>query len=110
MIAGYGYQPGDWAEIRNGETIGLGPDFDEDFLQRFFRISPVLQYTKAHAEKFRACLPVEQVKRSPILHRSPDNQGGDVLRRHADKLGDSDLFAKAELLLSTQTSSRPDRQ
>ncbi|ESX81275.1 hypothetical protein X756_32240 [Mesorhizobium sp. LSHC412B00] len=110
MIACYGHQPGDWAEIRNSETIRLRPHFDEDLLQRFFRISAILQYTKAHAEKFRTGLPVKQIERSPILHRGPDNQGGDILRRHTDKLSDHDLFAKAEILLSTQTMSAPDRQ
>ena len=74
MIARDRHQPGDRAEIRNSKTVGLRPYLDEDLLQRLFGICPVIQDTKADAEKFRAGLPVEQIERGPVLHRSPDDR------------------------------------
>ena len=82
MIARDRHQPRDRAEIRNGETIGLRPDLDEDLLQRLLGLRPIIQDTQADAEKFRAGLPVEQIERRPVLHRGADDQLGDVLRRH----------------------------
>ncbi|WP_245455259.1 hypothetical protein [Mesorhizobium sp. M9A.F.Ca.ET.002.03.1.2] len=67
-------------------------------MKSLFRIPPILQYTKADAEKFRAGLPVEQIERSSILHRSPNDQVADVPRRHFGKLGNRDIFATAEVV------------
>ena len=69
-------------------SLGINPKVPpvellaEDFLQRLLGLTPVVQDTQANAEEFRTGLPVEDVERSPILHRGAHNQLCDVLRGH----------------------------